>query len=159
MADQMNILLAEKVYKTLCETIDNMNWHYEKVEERMLIHLEVNGDDLPMSFIIFVDAERQLVRVMSSMPFNMSEEKRLDGAIAVCVASFGMVDGNFIYDMSDGSILFKMTASFMDSIISEPLLKYMISCSCATVDAYNDKFFALNKGVISINDFIASENA
>lgn len=159
MADQMSILSAEKVYKTLCETIDNMKWYYEKIEERMMIYLDVSGEDIPMNFIIFVDAERQLVRVLSSLPFKMSEDKRLDAAIAVCVASFGMVDGNFICDMSDGSILFKMTASYMDSTISEALLNYMINCSCATVDAYNDKFFALNKGIISISEFIEAENA
>lgn len=159
MADQMSILHAEKVFKTLCETIDNMNWSYEKVEDRLMIHFQVSGEDLPMNFVIFVDVERQLVRLLSSMPFKMSEEKRIDGAIAVCVASFGMVDGNFVYDMSDGSILFKMTASYMDSTISESLLNYMVKCSCATVDVYNDKFFALNKGLISIKDFIASENS
>ena len=127
---------------------------YEKEEEKLLVHFGVNGDDIPMQFILVVDEDRQLIRLMSPLPFNMSEEKRMDGAIATCVASFGMADGSFDYDLTDGQIVFRMTASFRGSIIGDGLFQYMISCACAMVDKYNDQFLAINKGVMSINDFI-----
>ena len=79
----------------------------------------------------------------------------MEGAIATCAASFGMADGSFDYDLSDGTIVFRMTASFRESLIGEGLFQYMISCSCAMVDKYNDQFLALDKGIMSITDFIA----
>jgi len=85
----------------------------------------------------------------------MSEDKRMEGAIATCVASFGMADGSFDYDLAVGRIVFRMTASFRESVIGEGLFQYMISCACAMVDEYNDKFLAIDKGLMSINDFIA----
>ena len=126
MAEDVKMELAKQVYKTLC-----------------------------MQFILIVDAERQLIRLLSPMPFKMSEAKRLEGAIAACVASYGMLDGSFDYDLSNGRISFRMTASFRSSQIGEELLQYMISCSCAMVDQYNDKFLAIDKGLLSISDFIA----
>ena len=155
MVDEKKMELAKQVYQTLCEAIERREWNFGKDEEKLLVHFGVSGDDIPMRFILIVDAERQLIRLMSPMPFKMSESKRMEGAIATCVASFGMVDGSFDYDLSDGTIVFRMTASFRESLIGEGLFQYMISCSCAMVDKYNDQFLALDKGIMSITDFIA----
>lgn len=157
MADEKKMELAKQVYKTLCEAIESRQWRYGKDEDKLLVHFGVSGDDIPMQFILIVDAERQLVRLMSPMPYKMSEAKRMEGAIAACAASFGMADGSFDYDLSNGRIAFRMTASFRESLIGEGLFQYMISCSCAMVDKYNDQFLAIDKGLMSITDFIAKE--
>lgn len=156
MADENKIALAKNVYNTLCAAIERREWRFDKDEENLVVHFGVSGDDVPMQFIMVVDAERQLIRLLSPMAFKMSESKRMDGAIATCVASFGLADGSFDYDLADGTIVFRMTASFRESSIGEGLFQYMISCSCAVVDEYNDKFLAIDKGLMSITDFIAS---
>ena len=155
MSDENKIALAKQVYQTLCNAIESREWTYEKEEDDLVVFFGVSGDDIPMKFILIVDAVRQLIRLLSPLPFKMSESKRIDGSIAACAASFGLADGSFDYDLADGSIVFRMTASFRESIIGEGLLQYMISVSCSTVDKYNDKFLALDKGIISIADFIA----
>ncbi len=158
MDEVKNQKLAEQVYKTLCDAIDNRNWRYAKEEDRLLVRFGVSGDDIPMQFVLVVDAKRQLIRLLSPLPFKMSEAKRMEGAIATCVASYGMADGSFDYDLSDGTIVFRMTASFRESVIGEGLFQYLISCSCAMVDEYNDQFLAIDKGLMSITDFIARSN-
>lgn len=155
MIDEKKMEQAKRVYQALCNAIERRNWQYNKEEDKLLVHFSVNGEDIPMLFVLIVDVERQLVCLMSPMPFKMSEEKRVEGAIATCVASYGMADGSFDYDLPVGKIAFRMTASFRDSVIGEELLQYMISCSCAMVDKYNDLFLALDKGIISIADFVA----
>ena len=158
MSEQKKMELAKQVYNWLCSALENREWSFGKDEEKLLVHFGVSGDDIPMQFILVVDAERQLVRLMSPMPYKMSEGKRMEGAIATCAASYGMADGSFDYDLSDGEIVFRMTASFRESLIGEGLLQYMISCSCAMVDKYNDQFLAIDKGLMSITDFIAIES-
>ena len=155
MVDEKKMELAKQVYQTLCDAIERRGWNFGRNEEKLLVHFSVNGDDIPMQFILIVDAERQLIRVMSPLPFKMSEAKRMEGAIATCAASFGMVDGSFDYNLSDGTIVFRMTASFRESLIGEGLFQYLTFCSCAMVDKYNDRFLALDKGIMSITDFIA----
>lgn len=154
MADEKKIAFPKTVFTTLCEAMDHRQWKYEKDEENLTAHFIVSGDDIPMQFILVIDAERQLIRLMSPLLFKMSESKRIDGAIATCVASFGLADGSFDYDLSEGRIIFRMTASFRESLIGEELFHYMISCSCATVDEYNEKYLAIDKGLLSITDFI-----
>ena len=156
MADAIKNDMAKEVYSTLCAALDKREWHYEKDEEKLVVHFSVGGEDIPMKFIIAVDAERQLVRVMSPLPFKFSEEKRMDGAIATCVASFGLADGSFDYDISTGLVVFRMTATYRESKLGDGLFQYMISCSSVMVDEFNDKFLAIEKGLLSIGDFIAS---
>lgn len=157
MTDEKKLADAKAVFQTLCAALENRNWTYEKDEDNLIVNFTVNGEDIPMRFVLVADIARQLIRLHSPLPFKMKEEKRMDGAIAACVASYGMADGSFDYNIFDGSILFRMTASFRESMIGEGLLQYMISCSCAMVDKYNDKFLALNMGYISITDFIESK--
>ena len=156
MTEEIKMDLAKEVYATLCAALDKREWHYEKDEENLVVYFLVGGDDIPMSFIIAVDAERQLVRVMSPLPFKFSEDKRMDGAIATCVASFGLADGSFDYDITTGMVVFRMTATYRESKLGDGLFQYMISCSSVMVDKFNDKFLAIDKGLMSIGDFIAS---
>jgi len=158
MADEKKMMLAKQVYKTLCDAIERREWKYGKDEEKLIVHFGVNGEDIPMQFVLVVDAERQLIRLLSPLPFKMSEGKRMDGAIATCAATYGMADGSFDYDLSNGQIVFRMTAAFRESVIGEGLFQYMISCSCAMVDKYNDLFLAIDKGVLSVADFVAKES-
>lgn len=147
---------AKKVYATLCEALDARNWKYEKVDDDLLVHFSVNGDDLPIQYIIFVDVDRQLIRLLSHMSFDMSEDKRIDGAIATCHATYGLRDGSFDYDLSDGKIVYRMTSAFLDNEVPVSVIQYMIDFTGAVVDKYNDKFFALNKGFLTIEKFLES---
>ena len=106
-----------------------------------------------MEFVIYVDPDKELVRMLSQLPFAFSEEKRVEGAIATCQATFRLVDGSFDYDYKTGGILFRLTSSFRGSLISKEMLAYMVDCSCFTIDQYNDKFLMLDKGVLTIEDF------
>ena len=147
------MIRANEVYAKLCAALDARDWTYEKKEEDLVILLHVNGEDIPMPFILHIDADRSLIRFTSPMMFKMPEDKRVDGAIAACAASFGLADGSFDYDFMDGTIAFRMTATYRDSDIGEMLLQYLISCASRTVDRYNDKFLMLSMGKIGVDAF------
>lgn len=157
MANENKLENAILAYRTICCALDARDWKYEQDKDKLLVHFGVNGDDLPVQFIIVADAERQLIRLMSPLTFKMSKEKRIDGAVATCAANWKMADGSFDYDLSNGRIVFRMTASFRDSSIGMGLIKYLIDCSCAMVDKYNDQFLAIDKGALSIADFLKGE--
>ena len=157
MADELKMARAKKVYETVCAALDHRGWSYGKEEQELLVHFTVSGDDIPMQMMIFVQEEQELVTVLSPLPFKMSENKRIEGAIATCVASYGMMDGSFDFDMAKGSIAFRLVSSYRDSVLGEGVIQYMISCACAMADQYNDRFLALDKGMISIQEFIKME--
>ncbi len=158
MAD-VNMTRAKEVFNTLVAMLDERDWHYDKFEDDLLIKSGIKGDDLPIEFFVVVNPKNQVVQFISKLPFNMPEDKRVDGAIAVCVANYGLVDGSFDYDISDGEIRYRLTSSYRESTLGKDLFEYMIMVAAGTVDNYNDKFFMVAKNMMTIQQFIESENS
>lgn len=159
MTDEQRQTRAKAVFDKLVKMLEQRDWHFEKQEEDLLIRSGVKTDDLPVEFIMIVNPRQEVVQFLSKMPFSMSEEKRMDGAIAVCVANYGLCDGSFDYNIANGDIIFRLTTSYTgDTVLSDDLLEYMILVASNTVDDYNDKFFMLSKGVMKLQQFIQQEN-
>ena len=156
MAD-VNYTAAKKVFNKIDAYLKAKDWKYDKDTDKLEFTYQVGGDDLPMRFTLFVDAERELIRLLSFMPFDFAEDKRIEGAVAVCVANYGMVNGCFGYDISDGSIFHKLAVAYKDIEVTDELIAYIMGLGMAMVDQYNDRFFALNKGFITIADFMNKE--
>ncbi len=148
---------AQRVFATLCAAFDANGWSYKKDEEKLQIECGFHGDDLPMEFTVVVDADRQLVALLSRLPYNIDEEKRLDLAIAVSVVNNLLVDGSFDFNVETGRLYFRMTSSFIDSEIGAEVFDYMLIVSNKTVDEYNDQFLMIAKGMVSLEDFIKKE--
>ena len=158
MADQEQLLLqAKSVYETFCSALDDEEWHYTRHDEDLVITCGAKGGDLAMDFYVLVDAERQVITLFSPLPFKMSEGKRVEGALVVNVANYGMTSGSFDYDLSDGEIRFRMTNSYRGSIIGKELFLAMVYTAASTVDRYNDKFLAVSTGVMSVEQFLEWE--
>ena len=152
-----NLVKARAVYNTLIEMLDSRDWKYEKHEDKLLIKSGIQGDDFPVEYIMLVNPRNEVVQFLSSLPFKMPEDKRVDGALAVCVANYGLVDGSFDYDLTDGEIRYRLTSSYRESELSPALFEYMMMVAASTVDNYNDRFFMLSKGMITIQQFIEQE--
>jgi len=156
MAEEKDLFAAKKVYETLCKNLESHDWHYQKEEEKLAIECGAQGDDLPMKITIQVDADRHLIMLLSHLPFVVSEEKRLDLAVAVSVVNNRLVDGSFDYDVKSGHMFFRMTNSFLESEIGDDAFSYMLFCSCQTIDEYNDKFLMIAKNMMSLEQFISN---
>ena len=154
MAEDMKMSQGRVVFDTLCKALDNNSWKYQKDEADLSIECSARGDDLPMDLYVKVDEDRKILLLLSNMPFVVSEDKRLDFAIAVSLINNVLVDGSFDFDIKTGHMFFRMTNSYIESVIGEDLINYMLVCSCSTIDEYNDKLFMLAKGLITIDKFI-----
>lgn len=158
MAEAINLERAQAVYNSLCRKLDEINWRYTRHDENLSIDCDARGDDLPMSLVFRVNAEKSMLLLISRLPFTVPEDKRLDMAIASTVANYRLADGCFDYDIKSGNMYFRMTNSFVDSMPGGEVFTYMLFCSCGTIDEYNDKFLMLTKGYVSIEKFIEQES-
>lgn len=150
--------LATQVYKAFQDHLTKNNFKYETFDDDMVISLTVNGDDLPIKTIIRVMESRDLVQVLCYCP-KIPEDKRLEAATAVAVANYGVVNGSFDYDISDGEIRFRVVHNYSTGVPSDDLIHYLLGISFNTTDKYNDLFFMLGKGMMTLEQFIEKENA
>ena len=154
MSEEEKVTQAQAVYNALCEMLDDHDWRYQKLEEELSIKCGAQGEDLPMEILVEVDKERQLVSLISFMPFTIPENRRAALAVAVSQANNGMVDGSFDYNYLTGRIMFRMTSSYRESIIGQNVFDYMITCACYTIDDYNDKFLAIANNEMSVEEIL-----
>jgi len=153
-----NGMTANEAYKAVCQMLDQANLKYDTDEAELTVICGIQGDDFPVRMRIMVDEGHNLIALYSQLPFAVQEEKRVELAIAISKVNNNLVDGSFDYDMRDGSILFRLTMSYLESFISSEALMYQLLVSFKTIDEYNDKLFMLDKGAISLEDFLSSEN-
>lgn len=150
MAEETTVKQAQAVFSSLCAMLDENEWKYHRDDENLTVECVASGDDLPIPVRIIVDAERQLVTLLSQLPFAVPEQRRDAVAIAVNAANCQIVDGSFDYDGKNGLTVFRMTSGFRESLIGKELLAYMVFVACQTVDDYNDKLLAVATGDISL---------
>ena len=155
---EVNMAKAKEIFDALVNMLDTRDWKYDKFEEDLVIKSGIKGEDLPIEFIVVVKPKNQVVQLLSRLPFQIPEEKRVDAAIAICVANNGLVDGSFDYDIAEGNITFRLTTSYRESTLGADLFEYMILVSAGTIDDYNDKFFMIAKDMMSVQQFIEKEN-
>lgn len=153
-----NPAAAQKVYQAFIDHMTKKGFHFDRHDDDLVISMIAQGEDLPQPTIIRVLKDRDVVQVLSPIPSKIPEDKRVDGAIAVSVANYGMINGCFDYDMNDGEIRFRLAQSYVDIDFNDELVRYMLGIVFFTTDKYNDRFFMLGKGMMSLEDFINKEN-
>lgn len=158
MVDAKKMKRARAIYGDLIKMLDKRDWKYNRVDDDLTIKSGIATDDFNIEFVVYVDADRELVRYLSRIPVVFPEDKRIEGAIATCVANNGMVNGSFDYNVTNGEIYFKLVASYMSGTeLSADLLENIILVSSAMVDRYNDRFFGLAKGMMTLEQFMKAE--
>lgn len=153
MDDERKLQQAQKAYETCIKMFDNRNWHYRKDDEKLHIECKVSGDDLPMDIDFYVIPNAMVIQLLSQLPFQAKEEKRVDMAVATQMVNWKLVNGSFDFSMESGSTVFRLTSSYRDSLISEELMSYMLDVSAITIDDYNEKFFAVATGMMDLDAF------
>ena len=152
-AQNTEVLLAMLEHRKLKYTIE------ERTDVRTHIRIHFTGEDLPMTLHIILRTDRQIVSVLSVMPFRIDEERRHDAAIAVTAANHGLIDGSFDLNMQTGEIRFRLTSCFIGTVLSEALYAYLMFVSAETIDRYNDRFRDLNEGKLNLEGFLAADAA
>ena len=149
---------AIRVYEMFKANLTNHHFKFDPHDDDLVISMTVHGDDLPQPTLVIVLDDRSVVQVISPIPSHIPEDKRVDAAVAVCVANYGMVNGSFDLDMSDGEIRFRVTQSYRGMELSDDFITYCLGIAFQTTDKYNDRFFLLGKGLMTLEQFIEKEH-
>ncbi|MCQ2417265.1 MAG: YbjN domain-containing protein [Oscillospiraceae bacterium] len=151
---------AKKNAEVLLAMLDNQKLKYtiqEQSEEKLHVRIHFTGEDIPITLHIIIRADRQIVSVLSAMPFYITEEHRMEAAQAVCAANQGLIDGSFDLNLKTGEVRFRLTSCFIGSVLSEDLFSYLMFVSAETIDRYNDRFCDLNTGTLELQQFLQKD--
>ncbi len=159
---QKRMEFAAKNAEVLLSMLENQKLKYtieERTEVRTHIRIHFTGEDIPMTLHIILRTDRQIISVLSVLPFKIHEAHRQDAAVAVAAANHGLIDGSFDLNLQTGEIRFRLTSCFIETVLSEALCSYLMYVSAETIDRYNDRFRDLNDGKLDLEGFLAADAA
>lgn len=154
---EINMEAAKAMYETVCSTLDSMKINYTRHDEDLVVSFCHRGEDMNHQLLIMINAKSEVIRIVERLPYEISEDKMIDVALAVCFINNRLVSGGFTYAL-DKNLNYEVAQVYSGSLIGEETVRRMIMALVVTVEEYDDKFMALNKGYLKITDLIKAES-
>lgn len=154
MENEKNLEKAIRIYRLVCETIEEMGWEYTTDEEGLTINTSVTGEDLTIEMYVSIEPDIQIIRIDSRIPVTFPKDMLTEAAVAVNEINNRLVNGFFHFDFNTGKVDFRFTGSFFDSLISKGYIEHMLISSASIVDDFNDKLFMLAKKMMTLKQFM-----
>lgn len=152
MAPQ-NVYEAYRFFKKYLDEIDWKYYSKEDDEERYTIETATKGDDFAIRLFFNFIVKPEVVYVSSPMPYKIPAEKRAEVAIAVNIANYKLREGCFDFDIEDGMISFRLTQSLRGgATLNKEICESLLGLTVTTVENYNDKFYMVSKGTMSLKE-------
>ena len=148
---------AAAAFEAVRTYMDGRNLHYSADEEDLNIECNFTGPNLPIEMRIHVFPDQHILLVSAAMPFTMKKEKRVDAAIAVCMANDSIMNGRFEYKIGEGQISFRLAEAYHGMELSSEVIDYAIGCTIGTFTRMSERFFGLNAGMIDLEHFLPPE--
>ena len=154
---------ALDVYSALGRYLNNRNDNDAKFEmlgedpDMMAYSFKISGEDFPMLIKISVRENNNILHLYSLIPVEPDSSKLASLAVAVCHASSGLVDGCFDLDRENNQIGFKMIVSYDNDRIDGGIFHYMVQTATRIIDHYNDVFYLINTGKLSVAELLAPQ--
>ncbi len=127
-------------YIAACEMLDEQKWQYIKDDNEFTIDAQAAGTNLPIVLRFQFNPRLEIATLYSPLKDEAKKAKREIMAVAATYANVGLIDGNFDYDYASGKVVFRLTASYKNCVLSKDTYQYMLFLTCKLVNDYNAKF-------------------
>ncbi|MBQ3054774.1 MAG: YbjN domain-containing protein [Oscillospiraceae bacterium] len=148
-----NMEMAKSMYERVATTLDNMELNYQRHDEDMVITLGMRGEDMDHDMLLIIREKNAAFSFLERLPFHLDPQKADEIAKAVCNVNNHLVLGGFTYEAGSDTMNFELSIPYNGSLIGEETIRRILVNAVKTVEAYDDKFLALNKGYISSEEF------
>lgn len=148
---------AAEAFKAITDFMDEAKLKYEADNEKNVCFVTVTGDDFPVTLMFTVSAAQQRVETYSQIPFEIKKEKAVDIAMALAAINCRIAYGKFCLYMDKGLCTYE-NSEYITSLegFTSAYGKALVAPAYSIVEEYNDKLYSINKGLLSVKDFLAS---
>lgn len=151
---------AKAAYKAICDFMDEAKLKYDKDDAENVAYVTITGEDFPVTLIFSVSEEKQRVETYSKLPFEIKKEKAVDLAMAIAAINNRIAYGKFVLYLDQDKCAYENSEYITDLEGFSPAYGHtLVGPAFSIVEKYNDKLYAISKGLMSVKDFLASMNA
>lgn len=151
--EDLKIVQANTMYETLINALKDDELKFSEDKERLTAYFSMESDDIPVTHVCSIDADMQMIRYYSPLPFTVNKDKLGEIALAVAITNGVFKVGYFDFDLTASMVVFKISTCFLDSMIGTRYFAHLFRLVHVTVDNYNDKLKKLNDGEIDFEGY------
>ena len=141
-------------YEQLCNVVKEKYASYEKNIEELSVLFNAGSINAPLWLNVALEIGVNWATVRSSELVAFGEDKRFEGAVAVCHANHE-VGGGFDYNLNNGGVIFRLTTFNLNAERLKENIESLIAGAVDAVNRFRDKFLMLAEGRLSIKEFIS----
>ncbi|MBO4391219.1 MAG: YbjN domain-containing protein [Lachnospiraceae bacterium] len=146
---------GEELYNQVCNVLKKKNWDPECNPDDLVVSVSIDGEDLPISMNIRIKERLEAISIFCLLPFDMTEEHRMDVAAAINFVNSTLDEGSFDFNIQTGDVGFRVTALYgAQCIIGDELIDHLTEVAVSNLNRFTALFFALSKGMISLEKFL-----
>lgn len=152
-----NIEKAKAVVGAIKEYLESIQLEYTLSKDGLELKTMAVGEDFPVELRFVANAESERLEVVSTLWFLIKPNKAQAVMTAIAAINNILAYGKFVYYTDSGECAYEDSEYFVGlSGIGKAYAKKLVDSTFAVVDEYNDKLFALNKGLMTQRDFLSS---
>lgn len=149
---------ADAVYSCYCAYLDGKGLTYKRDDAERTILLKMTGDDFPITLLLRVEEENERTFVFGKLPFDLAREKRVDLIMATTYVNQVLAVGTYCVDGESVSYESNEIYAGLHGF-SPAYAERVIGGALSAIDAFNDKLFAVNKGLMTVKEFASGFTA
>jgi hypothetical protein len=127
-----------RLFQASTDFLDTDGWSYDIREhpEGERIRFGFTGENAILDCWVVCYEETERLCMLAIYPLAVPETKRLAVAEYLTRANFGILVGNFEFDMRDGEVRFKTAADVEGTALTYKFVKNMLVANLGTADRY-----------------------
>lgn len=143
-----------KILDTAQQWLQSEAWKYELLSEKSAIRSGVKGDAASYRLYFRSHEDNEQLTVYTVAPNFVPEAQRPAIAEFLTRANYGLIIGNFEFDLSDGEVRFKISVDVEGGELVTTMVKNMVGTSINMMDKYYPGVMAIVYGGKSVTDAI-----
>lgn len=133
---------------------DSQEWKYEYNEDEGYLSMRMNLKTVDSCSVYAQMRDDEGFTIYTVFPIKAPEAKRMAISEFITRANYGLINGNFEEDFSDGEIRFKVTTLCGDIELEHEIMARIVNMGFAMLDRYGQALLSVIYGGANVKDAV-----
>jgi hypothetical protein len=144
-----------KALESVARVLSEIGWEPQKTKYKGVLRIDFTGENIPIAEAMAeVSAEFERFIYYLNFGDRVAAHQSQQMMEFVTRANFGLVTGNFEFNLDDGEVRFKSSIDFSNTELNETLIRNLIRSSMDAVEQYADAAVKVIRGELKSKEAI-----
>jgi hypothetical protein len=127
---------VSSLFETIVSYFEQDGWEFTRLPGHQAVEMGAAGEHGNYRLIAVVEADHPIVRFLTFVEGKVPEARRREVMEFLTRANYGLLLGNFEFDVSDGEVRFKCSADLEDAELTHAQFSNLLLIGLTVMDRY-----------------------